>query len=219
MSDNLLKEFEKTKFGTNKYYSEIIKEFINGYDTSRIKISDDLIEVKANDRAGSREMYFRINEEGKLIVKINRNMDLLRFQNIIIYNNDGIMMERSDSQAELKKDINEKFKDKLSILQEEFDELGKNQTIYTGKIFNNIRLRTIKRPENFGLEGIYNQRAVSYDERGLMKEKIIEGTFNVLNSSSISTLEFPSDQDINITKEEEYDDRNNHMIYPNSRSL
>ena len=152
------------------------------------------------------------------MIKVNRSVDLMKFQDIIVYDNQGIMMERINSQAKLKKDINEKFKNMPDILVEEFNELGQHPSIYTGQIFKNINLRIVKRPDNFGLDGLYSQKNVSYDERGLMNGKIVEGTFKVLNSSSINTLDFPNESDINITREEILDDDNVYG-YPNSRSL
>lgn len=218
MNENLINELEKSKFGNNKYYQEIIKEFISIYDESRVTINDNLIEVKANDQAGSRNIYFVLNELNRLVVKVDRNVDLIKFQDIIVYDAHGIMMERTNAQAELKKELNKKFKDNPNVLIEEFSELGQHPSIYTGQIFKNIRLKKIKRAENFDLTGLYTSKVVSYDDSGLMDGKIIEGTFNVLNSSSISSLEFPNEEDITITNEELLDD-NNIYDYPNSRSL
>ncbi len=216
MNDKLISKLDESKFGNNKYYKEIIKEFISEYQ--RVTISSDLIEIKENDQVGSKNICFSIREDGNLVIKVNRSVDLMKFQDIIVYDNQGIMMERINSQAKLKKDINEKFKNMPDILVEEFNELGQHPSIYTGQIFKNINLRIVKRPDNFGLDGLYSQKNVSYDERGLMNGKIVEGTFKVLNSSSINTLDFPNESDINITREEILDDDNVYG-YPNSRSL
>ena len=219
MNENLISELEKSQFGKNKYYLEIIKEFISDYESSRANINDDLITVTANDKAGSRNIEFTINELDRLVIKVNRTMDLIKFQDVIVYDNQGIMMERCNTQAELKKDVNEKFGDQPNILAEEFKTLGVNPSIYTNQIFKNIRYKKVTRPDNFGLIGFYTSKEVSYDEKGLMKGKVIEGTFNVLKSNSISTLEFPNLEDIVVTKENEMNDNESEAIYPNSRSL
>ena len=219
MKENLNDELKNTKFGKNKYYVEIIKNFISGYSFPRVTINDDSINVIATDRGGSRDIEITINELDRLVIKVNRNVGLERFQDIIVYDNQGIMMERTNTKAELKKDVNEKFQDRPNILVEEFKELGEIPTVYTNQIFNNIRFKKIIRPDNFGINGLYKQKDIFYDERGLMKSKVVEGTFNVLKSNSISTLEFPNTADINITKEDEFDDNDIIINYPNSRSL
>ena len=100
MNENLISELEKSQFGKNKYYLEIIKEFISDYESSRANINDDLITVTANDKAGSRNIEFTINELDRLVIKVNRTMDLIKFQDVIVYDNQGIMMERCNTQAE-----------------------------------------------------------------------------------------------------------------------
>ena len=218
MNENIIKDLENTKFGSNKYYLEIIKEFISKYESPRITINDEEISVKTVDNAGIKEIYFTIKSDN-LEIKMNRNINLVKIQDIIVYDNQGIMMERTNAQAELKNDVNEKFKDKAPILIEEFKELGKDFTIYTNQIFKNIRYKKIKRPDNFSLTGLYQSKDISYDERGLMKGKVIEGNFNVLKSNSISTLEFPREEDIIVTKEDIMDDKESEVVYPNSRTL
>ena len=219
MSEEKLNELKTTKFGTNKYYNEIVKEFINRYESPRFNISEDEIYIKANDNAGSRDIYFIINESGNLVIKINRNVDLVKFQDIIEYDLYGIMMERSNCIASLKKDASERYQDEPNVLIEEFDKLGQVPSIYTSHIFKDIDLKIIKRPNNFGLDGNYYHKSVSYDEKGLMKGKIIKGTFKVLNSASISTLDFPSEVDVIVTNEQILDDNDNTIDYPYNRTL
>lgn len=217
MNNKILSNLENSKFGLNKYYKEIIMEFINEYDSSRININDDIISIKVSDKIGSRDITFNIDDLGRLKIKINRNFDMMRIQDIIVYDDHGVMLERTNCQAELKHDVNDKFKDNKKALEEEFNELG-FPSIYTGQIFKSINLKKIKRPENYGIDGTYIHKVIEYDERGLMNGKNLEGTVNILNSNSISSLEFPNDSDVAITKEEILDD-NNTYEYPNSRSL
>ena len=218
MNEKILNDLEKSKFGDNKYYKEIIKEFISEYQFPRVTINNDLIEIESGDKVGSRDISITLNDSSNLVVKVNRNFDMMRFQDIIVYDNKGIMIERTNTQTELKKDINEKFKDNQNVLLDEFNELGQHPSIYTGEIFKSINLRKIKRAENYNINGLYTHKEIFYDEHGLMNGKIMEGTFNVLNSDSISSLEFPNESSVFITKEEILDD-NNIYGYPNSRSL
>ena len=214
-----MNDLEITKFTNNKYYLEIIKGFISGYTSPRINISDNLINVKANDRVGSKEIEFTINDLDRLEIKVNRTSDLVRFQDIIFYDNQGIMMERINTQAELKKDANEKFQDRPNVLASELREIGYMPSIYTNQIFNSIHSRKIIRSDNFNLQGLYIEKDIHYDTNGLMHQKLVEGTFNVLKSNSISTLEFPKEDDLTITREDEFDDNDITTNYPNSRSL
>lgn len=219
MSEELLNKILTSEFGKNKYYIEIIKSFIENYpkDTTRININSRDIHIKANDIAGSRDIYFDLNSYNNLKIKVDRNVDLYKYQNIIIYDEKGVMIERSIAVAKIKDNINQEF-DNKDILVEEFSEIGKNASIYTGKIFDMIDYKYIKRAENYSLDGFYSHKNVTYDEKGVRSGKLIEGFFNVLESSSISSLDFPSDDNIKITNTKNLNDDNIYM-YPNSRSL
>ena len=118
----------------------------------------------------------------------------------------------------MKKNVNNLLIDKPSILIEEFENFG-NSTLNTGKIFDVMDIKTIERPSNYGLDGFYTHKRVAYDDKGMMKGNYIEGKFNVLKSNSLSNLEYPNENDIEIIKQEILDDSITDYTYPSSRSL
>ena len=208
MNQDLIKKIKESNFGVNKYYVEIIKEFIENYSKNdvRVNVKEDSINLQIKDLSGSKFILFSI-KDGNLLIKVDKTVGLKKYQEVIVYDDYGVMLLRTNCQAILKSKINEMFKDRLDILEHEFSKLGRETSIYTGMIFDSIDLKTVKRPENFGLNGLYTHKNVSYDESGEMSGKQIEGNFNVLNGHSISTLEFPKEEDITNLKEENLNDK------------
>ena len=216
MNEKFLEDLKKSQFGNNKIYLTIIKGFIEKYinDNSRIEVLDSEIKVKASDRAGSRDIIFSINNDN-LIVIVDRCIDLRRYNDYIEYDSDGVMIKRTSISSLMKKNANEQDS---SILTNELEHIG-TPTLYTGQIFETIDLKTIERPKNYGLDGFYSHKSISYDDRGMQSGTYIEGTFNVLDATSISNLEFPDEKNVKITKNETLDDDHIEYGYPSSRTL
>ena len=89
---------------------------------------------------------------------------------------------------------------------------------YTGIIFEEIDQKEIIRPENYGLTGKYKRRQIKYTINNEKEEAIIEGNFEVLGGGSISSLHFPKETEIVVTKQENYKIEPE-PIYPNNRTL
>lgn len=216
--DNFMIKLEESTFGENKYYVEIIKSFIEGYpkDTTRVIIDNDKVELKVSDMVGSKFITFRKNSDGRLKINIDRSVDLVRYQDTIIYDDHGVMMERSSCMATIKPDVNEKVQP--ADLALELSNLGENLSGHANEIYQSVNLRKVTRPENFGLEGNYIQKRIVFDQEGKENKNVIEGTFNVLSFGSVSSLEFPKDEDIKVINKEDFIREDNYE-YPNSRSL
>lgn len=214
-----MENVKESKFGINKYFLAIIKGFLEKYmnENSRINMIDSQMMVKAGDKLGSREITFSLKEDS-LIVIVDRNIDFRKYQDIIEYDSEGIMMKRKSISSLMKKNVNNLLIDKPSILIEEFENFG-DPTLNTGKIFDVMDIKTIERPSNYGLDGFYTHKRVAYDDKGMMKGNYIEGKFNVLKSNSLSNLEYPNENDIEIIKQEILDDSITDYTYPSSRRL
>ncbi len=219
MNESIMENVKESKFGINKYFLAIIKGFLEKYmnENSRINMIDSQMMVKAGDKLGSREITFSLKEDS-LIVIVDRNIDFRKYQDIIEYDSEGIMMKRKSISSLMKKNVNNLLIDKPSILIEEFENFG-NSTLNTGKIFDVMDIKTIERPSNYGLDGFYTHKRVAYDDKGMMKGNYIEGKFNVLKSNSLSNLEYPNENDIEIIKQEILDDSITDYTYPSSRTL
>ncbi len=219
MNESIMENVKESKFGINKYFLAIIKGFLEKYmnENSRINMIDSQMMVKAGDKLGSREITFSLKEDS-LIVIVDRNIDFRKYQDIIEYDSEGIMMKRKSISSLMKKNVNNLLIDKPSILIEEFENFG-DPTLNTGKIFDVMDIKTIERPSNYGLDGFYTHKRVAYDDKGMMKGNYIEGKFNVLKSNSLSNLEYPNENDIEIIKQEILDDSITDYTYPSSRSL
>ncbi|MBQ8891856.1 MAG: hypothetical protein IJ068_03215 [Bacilli bacterium] len=202
MSEEILKELETSDFGTNKYYVEIIKEFINNFpkESTRVIIKQDYVYLKIKDLSGIKTINFTI-ENNCLKIKIDKTIDFMKYQDTIIYDDYGVMLERTHCKSKLKSDINEKFGENQEVLTHELNNLGTEHSIYTGSIFENIDYKKVTRPENFGLDGTYIHRYMQYDMNGQLNGNEIQGTFKVLNSNSISNLEIPEEKDVIVTQE------------------
>ena len=203
MSEELNKKLEESVFGTNKYYLEIIKEFVNNLskEDTRIVIEQDNVYLKVKDLSGVKIINFNL-DNNCLRIKIEKSIDFRKYQEVIIYDEYGVMLERIRSKAELKQDINDKFQDNQEIITAELNNLGQNQSIYTGSIFESVDIKKVKRPSNFSLDGIYSHRSMKYDNMGQMNGHELEGTFKVFKSGSIFTLEIPDEHDVIVTKEQ-----------------
>ena len=219
MNESIMENVKESKFGINKYFLAIIKGFLEKYmnENSRINMIDSQMMVKAGDKLGSREITFSLKEDS-LIVIVDRNIDFRKYQDIIEYDSEGIMMKRKSISSLMKKNVNNLLIDKPSILIEEFENFG-DPTLNTGKIFDVMDIKTIERPSNYGLDGFYTHKRVAYDDKGMMKGNYIEGKFNVLKSNSLSNLEYPNENDIEIIKQEILDDSITDYTYPSSRRL
>ena len=219
MNNRILDSIKETKFENNKYFKEIIEHFINGYasDNSRVNVTEKGIIVKANDRAGSRTLIFTL-KNNCLEVKIDRTVNSYKYQDIILYDEAGIMMKRSKCVANLSENANKFISENPDILTSELDLLGQKQSIYSAKIFKNVDYKEVVRPTNYGLTGSYTHKNVFYDERGARTGSLIEGEFKALEGSNISSLEFPSADKVVITHEEDLSDSFDYQ-YPNSRKL
>ena len=217
MEDKLSK-LEESTFGDNRYYVEIIKSFIEGYplDSTRVFIDNDRVELKVNDLVGTKMITFKETSDGKLKINIDRNVDLVRYQDVLIYDDHGVMMERSSCMAILQKDVNKKVES--TDLALELNNLGENLSGRASEIYQSINMKKVTRPENFGLEGNYIEKRVVYGKDGNPNQNLIQGKFNVLNSSSISSLEFPNEENILLTNSENFIQKDTYE-YPNSRSL
>ena len=202
MSQELNKKLEESVFGSNKYYVEIIKEFVSELkkENTRTIIESNNVHLEVKDLSGIKIINFTLNNDC-LQIKIEKSIDFRKYQEVITYDKYGVMLERIRSKAELKHDINEKFRDNQEVIASELNNLGENQSIYTGSIFDNIDVKKVKRPDNFGLDGIYLHRFMKYDNDGQMKGHELQGTFKVLDSGSIFMLEIPDEKDIEVTNE------------------
>ncbi|MBR3660341.1 MAG: hypothetical protein IKN63_00360 [Bacilli bacterium] len=215
--DNFMIQLEESVFGENKYYVEIIKSFIEGYpkDTTRVIIDNDKVELKVSDIIGSKLITFKKNSAGRLKINIDRVVNLIRYQDTIIYDDYGVMMERSSCMATLNPSVNEKVNsDDLAL---ELDNLGENLSGQANLIYENINLKKVIRPENFALDGKYIHQRIVYDN-GKEIKNLIEGTFKVLSSKSITSLDFPKEDDVKIVRNENFILEDTYE-YPNNRSL
>ncbi len=219
MNEKILNDLQTSNFGNNKCFLTIIKTFIEKYvdENSRINVLDSEINVKADDKIGSRVITFSL-KNGNLFVVVDRMIDLRRYHDVIEYDQEGIMMKRTSVNALVKESANKLASFDPEIVAHEFENLGEEATLYTGMIFQSVDIRKIERPDNYGLVGNYSHKNTTYDDRGIGLSNLIEGNFNVLETSSLSNLEFPDEKNIKITNQEKYDDTNNYA-YPNSRSL
>ncbi len=210
---------ENTKFGKNIYFKEIVLEFLNSYNQNQVQpnIQEELISIRTNDMAGARDITFAI-KNNQLEIIINRMIDMVRYQDILLYDAVGIMMKRSNCIAFLKPSANLFVNDDPSILASEFSLLGQKNSIYSSKIFKSINFTEVERPSNYGLIGKYINKQESYNDKGLREGKLIEGEFPVLETNSISSLEFPSIEKVKVTSETDLTDLQEYT-YPNNRML
>ena len=214
MNEELLRKIEEGNFGNNKYYIEIIKEFINSFpqENMRIVLEPDHIYLKIKDLSGIKIVLFTLSDNN-IKIKMDKTVNYIKYQDIIVYDEYGVMVERTNSWAEIKNDVNKKFRNNESILASELDSMGEIITPYTGMVFKTVDSRKIKRPENYGLEGNYVHKSISFDSNAKLSGREIEGSFDVLNGNSIITLDFPLEEDVKVTRDQLLIDNNNIYSY------
>ena len=202
MSDELLKKIEGV-FGNNKYYVAIVNEFIDSFpkENTRIVINNDNINMKIKDLSGIKNVSFSL-QDNYLKIKVDKTIDFRKYQDIITYDNYGVMLERTRSASIIKPNVNEEFRGKPQDLNQELDIVGENLTSKTGLVFDSIDYRKVKRPDNFGLDGLYVHKRIHYDQFGKLDGSELQGTFKVLDSNSISTLEIPDENEVLVVKQQ-----------------
>jgi len=216
--ENLNNKLEESVFGDNKYYVEIIKGFIEGYpkDTTRVLIDKDRVELKVNDMVGSKTITFKKLNDEKIKVNLDKNADLIRYQDTIIYDSHGIMMERSSCMAIINSNVNQKVSPNDLAL--ELNNLGENLSGRASEIYQSVNLKKVTRPENYALDGDYLHKRIVFHPNGNVEQDVVQGTFKVLNSKSISSLDFPNEDDVLVTNSENFIQEDSYEI-PTSRSL
>ena len=219
------KDLEETEFGNNKFFNEIIKTFINQYseiinysnygdldspNNNKVDIANNVIKFYGEDRAGSRDITITIKDEN-LVIDLNRLSIPYRFKTILVYDNYGVMLRRINWSGLLKDKIDSNIN--INDLDLEYDYLEENGNNIIEKLFNSFDYKEVKRPDNYGLTGKYFHRNMKMLENGEKEDGILEGEFRVLESSSISSLEFPSEEKITVIRNHNYKQQSNENVY------
>ena len=226
MKDITEKDLEKTEFGKNKFYVAIIQELISQYskmryypdygddapqDRNMVRIENDVIIFHGEERVGPTEIKITI-KNGNLVVNIGKTSYPYRFNTFLVYDEYGVMLKKVSWSGLYSKETDQEAN--INDLDENYDYLEENGNDTISRIFDYFSCKVVTRPDNFGPVGKYIHKIMKKNSAGEKRNEILAGDFDILELKSLFSLDFPDEDKVRVTREENYKREKEEPIYP-----